>query len=308
MGHQMGYTRIENKFIDEIMATVAPSAVAVYLVILRHTAGWSKETDTISLSQFSRYTGMTRNTVAKSIQQLLDHHLITRAHLVINGSDAYAYGIANVEHITIASPTMPDPVPHTSDIPSANFDIPSAIIDTPSANFELGSAKNELVTTSNFDTPSANFEHPPVQNLSIQKKDIKKHITKERDTGTGASTEPVSPPDQSAKRDERLDTWQIKCYRELARLTPPHAARGDIINTVTDEPAWREAITTWIGKGYRPQNIVGLLDFYRQRYSAERAQANGLPRFTTKHRELVNGKWQEVSIDEYLRRNETFND
>ena len=273
----MGYTKVNNDFIDYAMATVAPSAVAVYLVILRHTAGWSKETDTISLTQFSRYTGMTRNTVSKSIQQLIDARLITRSHKVINGSDAYEYGISNF------------------DIPSANFDIPSSKIDIPSANFEPeGSAK---------------IEPPPVQNLSIQKKDIKKGIKKERDTGTGASTEPLPPTDPAQiKRDERLDSWQIRCYRELARLTPPHAARGDIINTVTDEPAWREAITTWIGKGYRPQNVVGLLDFYRQRYSTPERAHHGLPRFNTKHRELVNGQWQEVSIDEYLRRNEAFND
>lgn len=64
-------------------------------------------------------------------------------------------------------------------------------------------------------------------------------------------------------RDVRLDHPAIKAYRDLARLTPPHAWRDDIIQTVTDVPKWQGIVKEWIGKSWKPGNIEGMLDVYR---------------------------------------------
>jgi len=291
----MGYTLIGNKFIDEIMATVPPSAVPVYLVIVRQTIGWNRPADVISISQFVRLTGMARNTITKGIQSLIDAGVISRQIKTANGNDCYEYTISNFEH------------------GSSNFEHGDSNIEHGSANIEHNDASNIERGDSNIERGGgANFEPPPLQNLNTQNKYIKKTKKKtNNDTTTGASTDGATV--QPMARDPRLDSWQIKCYREIARLTPPFAARDGIINTVTDETRWREVLQSWIAKGYRPQNIDGMLNYYT-RFAPEKEVHHGTQSqpiqsgFGTTHKELINGRWQEVSIDEYIRRHETLHD
>jgi phage replication O-like protein O len=68
----------------------------------------------------------------------------------------------------------------------------------------------------------------------------------------------------SRKRDERIDSWQLTVYRELCRLHVPHALRDSVLNTVTDESVWRTVILAWLGRGYRPNAISGMLDWYQK--------------------------------------------
>jgi hypothetical protein len=67
---------------------------------------------------------------------------------------------------------------------------------------------------------------------------------------------------KAEQRDERLDSWQVIAYRELARLSPPHAIRDRMVSEITDEPRWRDSVREWIGKGWSPRNISGMIDFY----------------------------------------------
>jgi len=70
-----------------------------------------------------------------------------------------------------------------------------------------------------------------------------------------------------AKRtpDTRLSHPAIVVYRALARLTPPDALRDDIISTVgDDEVQWGNIVKQWIGNGWKPGNINGMLDYYRK--------------------------------------------
>lgn len=69
-------------------------------------------------------------------------------------------------------------------------------------------------------------------------------------------------PTPARKRDDRLDHPAIKAYRDEAHLTVPHAAR-DAVCSVQDVRRWRGVVKKWITKGFRPQNIEGMLDWYR---------------------------------------------
>lgn len=62
--------------------------------------------------------------------------------------------------------------------------------------------------------------------------------------------------------DPRLQHPAIIAYRETARLTPSDAVRDDLC-TVDDVRAWRGVVKEWIGKGWNPRNISGMLDVYR---------------------------------------------
>lgn len=98
------------------------------------------------------------------------------------------------------------------------------------------------------------------------------------ESGKGTSESPVlinrqsliKPLKESPKsRDERIDHPTIKAYRELAHYQVPVAIRDDVINTIGVAPIelgfWCAIIKEWIGRGYNPRNISGMLNVYKQR-------------------------------------------
>lgn len=282
----MGYTKIDNHFIDETMAQLSPSAVVVYLVIMRQTSGWNRESDIISLSQFSKLTGMSANTIGKAITELLETRLIIRTTKVINSIKVYEYGLS------IDNNGQTNEVEGISNIDKgiSEIEIPLSNIEIPLSNIDKGGISK--------------IERGVSQKLIRQKKDIKKD-KKKVDSNSDASI----TVDKPTSRDDRLDSWQIRAYRDIARLTPPHAVRDRMLQSIVDEAKWREAIQAWIARGYRPQNIDGMIDFYKSRYT-EKEQTSGRPRpvLATTHRELIDGKWQDVSIEDYIRRHEGSDD
>lgn len=99
------------------------------------------------------------------------------------------------------------------------------------------------------------FNQEVVKEFNTQKKDIKKR-----------------KKSSSATRDPRVDAWQLQVYRELARYHVPIAFRDEILQTVTDETIWANVIRTWIGRGYRPNAVGSMLEWYRK------GIPNGAPR------------------------------
>ncbi|MDC5618205.1 replication protein [Acinetobacter baumannii] len=81
--------QMPNAFVDEVMVKLNDPAVKIYLVIVRKTRGWHKEFDSISLSQFERFTGKSRPTVVKSLNELTKAGLIKKVASSRNG-EAYA--------------------------------------------------------------------------------------------------------------------------------------------------------------------------------------------------------------------------
>lgn len=57
---QDNYTKIDNRFIDEIMPTLKSSELACCMAIFRKTAGWGKKSAAVSVEMFSKITGITR--------------------------------------------------------------------------------------------------------------------------------------------------------------------------------------------------------------------------------------------------------
>jgi hypothetical protein len=73
----MDYTRVPNFFFDH-MADMDKCEQPIVLLISRHTLGYQKEWDEISLSQFEQTTGMKRASVTKGIQAALERGIIER--------------------------------------------------------------------------------------------------------------------------------------------------------------------------------------------------------------------------------------
>lgn len=74
-------TPVPNMVFDIHLPTLSDSELKVYLIIIRQTLGWKyknkrKERDRITHSQFVKKTGLSRRVISKTIQTLINRHLI----------------------------------------------------------------------------------------------------------------------------------------------------------------------------------------------------------------------------------------
>lgn len=78
MPAEAGFTRIPNEILEALCRTRIPGEARMILdVIIRKTFGFGKKQDAIPLSQFELATGLTRNNICASINQLTEHRLIS---------------------------------------------------------------------------------------------------------------------------------------------------------------------------------------------------------------------------------------
>ena len=74
-----GYTKVDNWLFDIVMPNAKPSTYKVVCAVIRCTAGWNKDSDVISLSQFQKLTGIANRTnLSNAIQDAIDCGYISR--------------------------------------------------------------------------------------------------------------------------------------------------------------------------------------------------------------------------------------
>ena len=69
--------QVPNALVDEALEKISGNAAKAYLLIVRKTRGWQKETDAISLSQFEKI-GMSRKTILAAIDELVSVGLVSK--------------------------------------------------------------------------------------------------------------------------------------------------------------------------------------------------------------------------------------
>ncbi|WP_336023411.1 replication protein [Acinetobacter lwoffii] len=71
--------QLPNALIDDgVMAEMKGAALAIYILIVRKTRGWQKETDAISISQFMKFTGYGKDAVISGAEKLVSLGLVSR--------------------------------------------------------------------------------------------------------------------------------------------------------------------------------------------------------------------------------------
>lgn len=71
--------QLPNALIDDgVMAEMKGAALAIYILIVRKTRGWQKETDAISISQFMKFTGYGKDAVISGAEKLVSLGLVER--------------------------------------------------------------------------------------------------------------------------------------------------------------------------------------------------------------------------------------
>jgi hypothetical protein len=239
------YTAIPNWIIDDVMPVISPASAKVLMYVLRRTAGWQRESDAISVRQFSTTLNLSKPTVLKALKELIGHRVIAVDYGSTHGDrDVNVYSVLGSQ----------DFLPRGQDI------LPPSKKDLPRGQDSLPEGGQNIL-------PGVVKKIDPYIKKDIKKGEKKEIATRHSvsvDESEGASKAKASSKRQTPDtRDDRLDSWQIMTYRELARLTPPHAIRDRMIAEVTEQQRWWQVIQEWIGKGWSPRNIAGMLDYYR---------------------------------------------
>ena len=71
------------------------------------------------------------------------------------------------------------------------------------------------------------------------------------------------PQSGEKKRAADLSHPAAAAYRRLTQITPNAVQRAAILQTVQDLELWRLTLEHWLEHGWRPTNIPGMLDSYR---------------------------------------------
>ena len=71
---------IANAFVDDAMNKLSDASVKIYLLIVRKTRGWTKESDALSLRQLEKLSKKSRPTVSKCLNELEEVGLIKKHH------------------------------------------------------------------------------------------------------------------------------------------------------------------------------------------------------------------------------------
>lgn len=70
------HTQVSNDFLDNYMSTLSGAETKVFLVVTRKTTGFHKLTDSISISQIMKFTGLSNRKVIDSIKSLEQKGLV----------------------------------------------------------------------------------------------------------------------------------------------------------------------------------------------------------------------------------------
>ena len=71
---------VANAFVDEAMNKISDASVKIYLLIIRKTRGWTKESDALSLRQLEGLSRKSRPTVIRCLTELEEVGLIKKHH------------------------------------------------------------------------------------------------------------------------------------------------------------------------------------------------------------------------------------
>jgi phage replication O-like protein O len=71
-------TPVNNYWIDNYMRRIGESGLRCYLIIIRKTVGWHKESANITIQDFCLLTGLSKNYVKKGLKELEEMGLVVR--------------------------------------------------------------------------------------------------------------------------------------------------------------------------------------------------------------------------------------
>jgi phage replication O-like protein O len=206
------YTRLPNALIAA-MPFMGDAELRVCLAIARQTLGYQRQYDRLSFSQFETLTGLSRPSIARAIEDAIEHGYIER----IADKNSYSYGLTVKLVDRSASETVKQVYQSTDEtvklVDQFDADIPEP--PTPIGKATLPETVKEVYQS----------EPETVKLLYSQKKEIK-----ERKKGEGVdpalAAQDAAPPSKPSATGTRLtlerlpDEWQTYCAAKRPDLDP----------------------------------------------------------------------------------------
>jgi phage replication O-like protein O len=217
------YTKIPNH-IFELLPTLSGVEVKVLMAIYRHTAGWQRESATLSLSMLAKLTGASIRQISSASSALVAHGLVTMQE----GSKGRVYTVCY------------------------------------SNNCNTEAQGVEIIATE------------VLQKLPPYKERKESNTTS--DDVVQESLVDVAPSAPKAKRTPKTKEPKeivrnaMTVFREIHRLSVPIAIRGQVESQVDDIDRWEVVCREWIAKGYRPGNVAGCLQVYREGWKNDKSR------------------------------------
>jgi len=89
----------------------------------------------------------------------------------------------------------------------------------------------------------------------------------ETEDSAAKTATPAKPPPKARRTRQKTSTPEaVKVFRANSARYPPKAWYDEIVAKVGDNPAslelWGKTVKSWVGKGWNPQNVEGMLEAY----------------------------------------------
>jgi hypothetical protein len=98
--------------------------------------------------------------------------------------------------------------------------------------------------------------------------DVEEMGTENNDATASPATKPADGPAKRSRKAKKPVPIAVQVFRENAHRFPPKAWYENIAEEVGDDQAelevWGRIVKAWVGKGWNPGNVSGMLQFYQR--------------------------------------------
>ena len=231
-----GWCWVDNAVIDDYAPRIGAYGIAVYTVLVRYADQDGRCFP--SYQKIAQTLGLSRNTVIKTVRNLVEAGILSVQPRMTSDGDANS-NLYTLQPVPAASPDAPG---SAADALGSPPDAPGVV-----QQMHQGSAprarEQDLINKTQGNKRARDVVAAPPDPA--------------RPARTPKQPKPKTPPDSG------LAHPAVVKYRDLARLTPAPATRAAIAETVTDLALWEQVVGHWLTSGYRPANVAGMLDWYR---------------------------------------------
>ena len=229
------FTKLPNSIIEKLDQVETLGEMKVILYVIRHTVGFQDDCKKITLDEFA-------NGRKRADGTRLDNGTGLTVPTIRDGlKRAQAHGFLVVE----VDDSDPARVKHY-------FSLGTNLL--PSECKEVSVSVQEVCNRTEKDTLERHFEKDTLD------------IAPEAVTAGGKD-----PPRRSRKRGKSKPGTPaaVLVFRQNAHRYPAKSWYSDVADTVGDDPAdldfFGSVVKAWVGRGYNPVNIEGMLDCYKAR-------------------------------------------
>jgi phage replication O-like protein O len=300
------YTKVPNAVLDCLMAKIkSMSELKVIFAIVRQTNGYQKKTDVISITQFEKLTGLTRQGVVDGIALGLKHGYITREAAgqswnytlqLVNRLDYLNEGGSQQIRPEVVN-EIDQQLVNRLDTQKKGLNKTLKKLTTPKG-VAAPPQKSRTIDLSDYPAKEPQPEEQPLTNALLPDtleattqpgpatnkgragaRQDSKHIPSSPQLDLGQEVKgfeaeggkrDMHANSKGKARDERLDNPAIILYRQNCKLTPNEVQRDMIITQVTDLGEWEKNLKYWMGAGYKPGSVDKIVALLQEQELRER--------------------------------------